>query len=191
MFKKILLTLCIVLGVCYPFVIYAGIKLELIKYVLPLVAAVFLLRLVLSGRQQSEFKVLTCCSLITAAILCIGSAVFNNLRLVLYYPVFVNALFFAIFFLSLYKGDAVITRFAKLTQKEGQLPDFAISYTRKVTVVWSLFFIFNGLIALYTALSNDIDVWTLYNGLISYILIGCLMAIEFVIRIIIRKSHDS
>ena len=32
---------------------------------------------------------------------------------------------------------------------------------------------------------------TNYNGLISYILIGCLMAIEFVIRIIIRKSHDS
>lgn len=98
-----------------------------------------LLRLVLSGRQHSDFKVLTCCSLITAAILCIGSAVFNNLRLVLFYPVFVNALFFAIFFLSLYKGDAIITRFAKLTQKEGQLPDFAISYTRKVTVVWSLF----------------------------------------------------
>ena len=99
MLKKILLTLCIVLGVCYPFVIYA------------------------------EFKVLTCCSLITAAILCIGSAVFNNLKLVLFYPVFVNALFFAIFFLSLYKGDAIITRFAKLTQKDGQLPDFAISYT--------------------------------------------------------------
>ena len=59
MLKKILLTLCIVFGVCYPFVIYAGIKLELIKYVLPIVAAVFLLRLVLSGRQHSEFKVLT------------------------------------------------------------------------------------------------------------------------------------
>ena len=190
MYKKILLTMCIVLGVCYPFVIYAGIKLELIKYVLPIIAAVFLLRLVLSRKQHSEFKVLTYCSLITAAILCLGSAVFNNLKLVLYYPVFVNALFFVIFFFSLYSGDAIITRFAKLTQKEGILPDYAISYTRKVTVVWSIFFIINGLIALYTAINNDIEVWTLYNGLVSYILIGCLMAIEFVIRIIIRKSHD-
>lgn len=178
------------LGVCYPFVIYAGIKLELIKYVLPIIAAVFLLRLVLSRKQHSEFKVLTYCSLITAAILCLGSAVFNNLKLVLYYPVFVNLLFFTIFFFSLYSGDAIITRFAKLTQKEGFLPDYAISYTRKVTVVWSIFFIINGLIALYTAINNDIEVWTLYNGLVSYILIGCLMAIEFVIRIIIRKSHD-
>ena len=191
MLKKILLSLCIVLGVCYPFVIYAGIKLELIKYVLPAIAAVFLLRLVLSRKQHSQFKVLTYCSLITAAILCVGSVIFNNLKLVLFYPVFVNALFFVIFFFSLYSGDAVITRFAKLTQKDGEFPDFAISYTRKVTVVWSVFFIVNGLIALYTAISNDIEVWTLYNGLISYILIGCLMAIEFVIRIILRKSHDS
>lgn len=191
MLKKILLTLCIILGVCYPFAIYAGIKFKLIKYVLPVIAAVFLLRLVLSRKNHSQFKILTFCSLVTAMILCTGAMIFNSLKLVLFYPVFVNTLFFVMFFLSLFKGEALITRLAKFSQKDEVLPDYAISYTRKVTLVWSVFFVLNSIIALYTAILNDIEIWTLYNGLISYILIGCLMTVEFVIRFIIRKSHDS
>ena len=85
-----------------------------------------------------------------------------------------------IFGFSLYKKPSVIETLARL--QEPELDDFAVKYTEKVTWVWCLFFCVNGSIALYTALCSSIAQWTLYNGLISYILIGTLMSVEWLVR---------
>ncbi|MBP9601744.1 MAG: hypothetical protein KBE41_09595, partial [Lutibacter sp.] len=40
--------------------------------------------------------------------------------------------------------------------------------------IWVAFFVFNGSLALYTTLFGSFTTWTLYNGLIAYVLIGTL-----------------
>jgi uncharacterized membrane protein len=65
----------------------------------------------------------------------------------------------------------------------------AISYTRRLTMVWIVFFIINALIAAYTAMATSAATWALYNGLISYMLIGLLLIVEYPVRLAYRKRH--
>jgi hypothetical protein len=48
--------------------------------------------------------------------------------------------------------------------------------------VWCTFFTFNGLVAAALALWATLYWWTLYNGLIAYILMGMLFAAEYIPR---------
>lgn len=108
----------------------------------------------------------------------------NTLRL---YPVLVNALMLVVFCGSLFYPPSLIERFARL--QEPALPDSAIVYTRRVTQVWCVFFLLNGSVALVTALWSSLEIWSLYNGLIAYLLMGCLFAGEYWVRLRVRR-HD-
>jgi uncharacterized membrane protein len=66
--------------------------------------------------------------------------------------------------------------------REPALPQEAVKYTRRVTQVWCLFFLGNGLIALWTAIWQSARAWFWYNGVIAYLLIGALFAGEWLIR---------
>lgn len=96
------------------------------------------------------------------------------------YPVAVNMLMFCLFFASLLRGQSFIERLARL--HEPDLPPAGVRYTRHITQVWCGFFVFNGLIAGWTALYADLAIWTLYNGLISYLLMGVLFTAEWLVR---------
>ena len=67
-------------------------------------------------------------------------------------------------------------------------------YCKKVTIVWCAFFIINGSIAAYTALHNfgseelNNKIWSIYNGGISYVLMGLLFIVELFIRKIVDKK---
>jgi uncharacterized membrane protein len=82
---------------------------------------------------------------------------------------------------------SVIERLARL--REPDLPPAGVLYTRRVTQIWCVFFIVNGAIALFTALHGDMQIWTLWNGLLSYFLMGTLMAGEWLIRRRIMKQE--
>lgn len=97
----------------------------------------------------------------------------------LLYPVLMNALMFVLFFASWLKPPTVIEMIARM--REPQLPDEAVRYTRKLTLVWCAFFVFNGSIALAT-LAMSRESWALYNGLISYLLLGALFFGELIFR---------
>jgi uncharacterized membrane protein len=81
----------------------------------------------------------------------------------------------------------MIERFARL--QEPHLSETAIRYTRQVTIVWCVFFVLNGSIALYTALFCEMKTWALYNGLIAYVLMGALFAGEYLVRLRV-KAHE-
>lgn len=105
------------------------------------------------------------------------------------YPVLVNAIFLTVFATSLAYPPSVIERLARL--REPDLPASGVAYTRKVTQVWCGFFVLNGGIALGTALWASAGTWALYNGLISYGLMGLLFAAEWVVRqrVRARQAH--
>ncbi|MDP2832980.1 MAG: hypothetical protein Q8Q28_06760 [Pseudomonadota bacterium] len=99
---------------------------------------------------------------------------------VLSYPVFMNALMFSLFAASLLHPPSAIERLARLRHPD--LPPEGVTYTRRVTQVWCGFFVVNGSIAAWTAFAATREIWVLYNGLISYLLMGALFAGEWLYR---------
>jgi len=108
-------------------------------------------------------------------------AVWSNVLLPLkLYPVLVNAVLLGVFAYSLIFPPSMIERFARMQERD--LPPEAIGYTRRVTQIWCVFFFVNGAIALVTALWATPATWTLYNGLIAYVMMGLLFVGEYVVR---------
>ena len=105
------------------------------------------------------------------------------------YPVIVNLVLLIVFGASLRHPPSAIERLARLHDPD--LDAHGVAYTRRVTQVWCGFFCLNGLIALTTAFWASDRVWALYNGLISYLCIGTLMAVEYLVRRQVRanKAH--
>jgi uncharacterized membrane protein len=80
----------------------------------------------------------------------------------------------------------MIERLARL--REPELPPEGVAYTRRVTQAWCVFFVFNGTVALATALWASEAAWSLYNGVIAYGLMGLMFGGEFLLRRRMRKA---
>ena len=100
------------------------------------------------------------------------------------YPVFMSVGAGIIFASTLFRPPSMIERFARLVEPD--LPESGILWTRKVTMVWCGFFVVNAAIALYTVVFAPMKIWMIYNGFISYVLMGILFLGEFVLR----KRHQ-
>ncbi|WP_417360357.1 MULTISPECIES: hypothetical protein [Gammaproteobacteria] len=123
------------------------------------------------------------------AALALGFSALSNSALGLkLYPVMVNLGLLLSFGATLWRGPSMIERLARL--KEPDLPPSGVAYTRKVTWVWCGFFLANGAMALFTALLGSQQLWTLYNGVISYCLIGGLFAGEWCFRQWFIRSNN-
>lgn len=103
-----------------------------------------------------------------------------------WYPVLVSTVLLVVFGFSLWRGPSLIERLARL--REPALPPRAVHYTRQVTKVWCVFLLVNGSVAAATAAWAPWSVWTLYNGLISYVLMGTLFAVEWLVRQRVRRA---
>ena len=117
--------------------------------------------------------------------LCVGYFIFEQQQLLLFYPVMVNVTLLFFFARSLIHKPAIITLFAERFSEE--FPEEHIPYTEKVTLAWCVFFGLNAVASLVTVLFFDIQIWTLYNGFISYLLIALMFAIEFVTRKLVLR----
>ncbi len=96
------------------------------------------------------------------------------------YPVMVSAVLLLVFGASLLRPPSVIERIARLS--DPHLAPEGVAYTRKVTLVWYVFFAVNGTLALATVLWGSDELWLFYNGLLAYVLMGGLFAAEWLVR---------
>ncbi|WP_323867108.1 COG4648 family protein [Xenorhabdus szentirmaii] len=187
LFLRIVNTMMLIV---WPFLVWAMVNCGQFHTMLVVIILFFALRLLLS-RQQSRNPqnsgwnsgwVLS----IAGITLGLASLFLHNHQLLMYYPVVVNLVLLTVFGSSLRYGPPIIERMARF--KEPHLPPEGIAYTRKVTYIWCLFFMFNGTVALGTCLYNDMNLWTLWNGMVSYLLIGSLISIEWLVRQRVRKK---
>jgi uncharacterized membrane protein len=105
---------------------------------------------------------------------------------VYFYPVVVNAVLLAVFVSSLFSQQTIVEKIARV--KDTRFSDREIPYARKVTLAWSLFFLVNGCIALATVFMEDKFYWSIYNGAVSYVLMGLMFAGELFCRKRLSKS---
>ncbi|MDV7341023.1 hypothetical protein RYZ26_15560 [Terasakiella sp. A23] len=182
---KPLVVLLTLLGLAYPFAVYFG-----LQVFSPLTIAFCLLgflaiRLFVQWREKKQMieMVALVLTLICVAVL----MVVDQMLAVKSYPVALSLSLAAVFSYSVLHPPTFIERFARLL--EPNLNEKGVRYTRKVTVVWIGFFIVNASISAGTALYGDLDVWTFYNGFLSYIFIGVVMGIELLVRQFVKKQH--
>ena len=142
---------------------------------LPLLLILLSLRWITSNKASERKIVLASIVVVIMVSIAWGSTI--SLK---FYPVVINLGFLVVFVSSLMSPPTIIERFARIQNPD--LSPQAIIYTRKVTWVWSVFFIVNGSIATVTAIWASNEVWALYNGLIAYLLIATLFAAEWLVR---------
>lgn len=105
------------------------------------------------------------------------------------YPTAVTLGLLVVFARSLFTPQSMVERIARLSEPD--LPAQAIPYTRKVTMVWCAFMACNAAVSLWTALYASLHVWALYNGGLSYVLMGLLFAAEWLYRRRHMRRHMS
>ena len=111
---------------------------------------------------------------------------YTQIFLVKFYPVCANLTVFLAFFVSLFKKETIIQKYAKIVA--GELSDAALKYTRILTYVWAGLTFFNFVASLISVFMSS-KIWALYNGLISYVLIGTLFFVEYIVRIALKKKN--
>ncbi len=170
--RKLLLPTLLTLA--YPFLIYFGQGHLSPRWLALVLIAIALTRVASSGQRLWYFAGAG------AVVLGAASVIGNGVLPLKLYPLLINATLLAVFAASLRFGPPVIERLARL--HEPALPPEGVSYTRKVTWLWCGFFVFNGSVSLATTLWGSEAQWALYNGLLSYLLMGLLFAGEFLYR---------
>ncbi len=176
------LTLALV-SFAYPFLVYFG-----LTRFSPLAVGLFLLAFltvrVLLKRGQSKNSPMG--KVFIFVILAVALLMFvDELLAIKAYPVVVSLSMASIFGYSLVHPPSIIEKIARL--REPDLDQTGIDYTKKVTIAWTAFFLANAAISAWTALYASIETWTVYNGFISYILIGLMFAVELTVRHFVRR----
>ncbi|AIR61216.1 DNA gyrase subunit B [Cedecea neteri] len=173
----------------WPGIIWLGLAHNSLHWLLPLMALLLFFRFRQTRRQAGPLRIVTQVVAVAGIILCAASYLLKTHQLLLFYPVVVNSVMLAVFGGSLWSSMPIVERLARL--REPELPEPAVRYTRRVTQIWCLFFVANGSIALFTALHGDMALWTAWNGMIAYLLMGTLMAGEWLVRrrVIKRESQ--
>lgn len=176
---KLVTAVLVVLTVLYPLGVYLAMGRVAPQWLAVLLVLLAVLR-AMATRQRFWWAVAS-----GAAVLALASWWRADALAVKLYPVLVNAVLLVVFAVSLRYPPTVIERVARITQPD--LPESGVRYTRKVTAVWCAFFVANGAAAAYTAAWCSDATWALYNGLIAYVLMGCLMGGEWLVRQWVRR----
>lgn len=102
--------------------------------------------------------------------------------LALYLPPFIiQGSLLWLFASSLQQGkEPLITRIARVVFQ--QHDEATIRYTRKVTQLWSLFFIALLIETLLLTLFAPLEIWSLFANIVNYLLILLLFSVEFIYR---------
>ncbi|HEX4503500.1 MAG TPA: hypothetical protein VH187_20445 [Scandinavium sp.] len=169
-----------VIVLAWPLLVGFGLAHNGLHWLIPAMALLLVIRLFMVRKQAGPMRRVLQTVALAGIALCVASSVLKAHQLLLFYPVVVNAVMLTVFGGSLWSAMPLVERLARL--REPNLPPAGVRYTRQVTRIWCLFFIVNGLIALFTALHGDMQLWTAWNGVIAYLLMGSLMAGEWLVR---------
>lgn len=177
------------LFILYPFLIYFGLQEfqpKLLAFLL-LIATVLRFALTKNNNNDKSDPGMSLYWVATAFLVIIVTFLTDSKYGLFLYPLLVSLAFFTFFTISLYYPPTVIERIARRQRKE--FPERAIIYTRKVTQAWCVFFVINGSLSLVSIFHSE-KWWMLYNGFISYILIGLMLGGEYLIRMRVMKRDN-
>jgi len=180
--RSLWLGLAAVVGLAYPLLVYLALPhLSARALLVPALGLIGLRRLGIRGLVAHGATV----SLLLAGGVLLLLGILAPELAVRAYPVAMSLAAASVFGLSLLKGPSLIEQIAR--RQTPDLPDVAILYTWRVTLVWAVFLTANALAAAALAVWGTLAQWTLWNGLLSYLAAGLLMGGEWIIRQRLRR----
>jgi uncharacterized membrane protein len=114
----------------------------------------------------------------------VTAALSQSAAMLLYYPAIVNLTMSGVFLYSLRQGEPLLLRIVRA--RGTVISEHGPVYLYRLTGIWAAFFIVNALVSIWTT-TQSIEVWTLYNGFLSYILVGVLVGLEIIFRDYIKQ----
>ena len=171
----------VALSVAYPLVVYWAMGRFEPRWLAVLLLVLAVLRAI--ATRQAIWLVAAAGAALLAAL----ATAFNEALPLKLYPALINAVMLVVFATSLVFPPSAVERIARMTEPD--LPPAGVAYTRRVTQVWCGFFVFNGALALVTALWMSDRAWALYNGLIAYALIGLLFGAEWLVQQRVKAGY--
>lgn len=175
--KKATILIFATLSVLYPCLVYFGLQhwsYRIFGFFI-IGAGVAKFWLSRSGDGRSDWVVLAVTLICGVAIWAFPSELAVKL-----YPVAISVLVGSLFALSLRHRESLIGKIARL--RGAQMTPAAVRYTRNLTAIWAILLYANALVALYLARFGTTEAWTLYCGLLSYLILGGFMGGEFLYR---------
>jgi uncharacterized membrane protein len=169
-------TLITCLFLAYPYLIYIGIESGRVWIAPAIFAALFLRQSFLAKNTQT--KVFKAC---LAIVLILGAYYLQTLTAKVL-PVLIQLMLMYFFGRTLFEntGPPFVESFVRL-----QFPEFPSAigqYCRQLTLVWTVFFAINAIIIIVLALWGAEFWWSLYNGVLIYLLMGLLVIAEYIYR---------
>jgi len=147
------------------------------------VLAIHLMFIILGLRRSTYIKV------------CLGIAMLAPFFILVYlartfgsaYPLFIpplviNAFLFVFFIRTLLPGHTPLISSISKVMHDKSLPELD-RYTRKLTLVWSLFFAVMFLESLLLAIFAPLEVWSLFTNILNYIFVLLLVVGEYIFRL--------
>lgn len=81
----------------------------------------------------------------------------------------------------------LISRFAKIIKPDAS--DAIMDYCRWVTWAWAFFFLVMAILSWIVSVYASIEAWSWFTNVISYILLGLMFIVEYIVRMILMKEH--
>lgn len=205
--KKFLKALFYIVAAIYPVIVFSllvifKVDTRILSLCIVALAAAFFLSA--TGKQKTGKKsaldwkpLLSSMIFLFAGLFCFITGKVFFLKI---YSVVINITLLFIFGSTLFMPPNIIFRFATLSDKSIKGSSYeqqVYKYCRNVTIIWCSFFILNGTAAFFTTFADKIfgisqersnRIWGIYNGGISYILMGTLFIVEFIIRKFVDKK---
>jgi len=167
-----------VVGLLHPFLIYFGLKMYSSRTIAFLIGTFVIGNFFIKDKHAHQERLLM--PFLVIAIMCIASIVLNSSIFILYLPCLISGSLLISFGYSLLCPPTTIEVFARMFVSD--LSSEEIVYCRRVTLIWVFFFLLNGMTAFYTACCTSLEIWSLYNGLIAYMVMGMLFVAELSYR---------
>ena len=110
-----------------------------------------------------------------------------------FYPIVLTLVFLFVFGVPLLKGSSIITYFAMMMDSAIEThPGRAMleRCCKAINIVWIIHFIVSLTINFLIVFGSTLKIWTLYNALISYLVQGLIIALQFPIVELANRKAD-
>ena len=175
----------VLLKIAYPVVILAFWRIGSPRFIgLALLVLLWLQRWLGAdsiGDLLAKFTRLDWAAALAMSGLSAAIAVTDSETLLRAYPIAVNVGMLIAFGATLVGGGpSMIEKFARI--REPDLDERSVRHTRRVTQVWCGCFAFNACASAVSMIWGSRAVWVLYNGFVTYLLVGVLIVAELAWR---------
>lgn len=185
--RQLLNLVLVLVSIAYPLAVYLGIQHVSPALFALVLAALAITKFMVAHRRGAKPASAELALLVIALVYSLLLVIANSELLLRFYPVIISAGVALLFALSLNAPESLIERLARLAGET--ITPRAKTYTRRLTAIWALLLLGNGLVALYLALFASLKSWALYNGLLSYIVFATFFALEYAFRRYYMHKH--